>query len=154
MKIFTFESQNSEETVRFGELLAKYLKRGDIIALFGDLGSGKTTLVKGIAKGSNVKTEDVNSPTFVLMNLYHGKLPIYHFDLYRLEDTKEIDRLGCQEFFYDNGVSIIEWADRIPEVSKRADVVIKMTRKDTNKREIRVILRQSRRISDSSLRSK
>ena len=122
----------------FGQRLAKGLKSGDIIALYGDLGSGKTTLVKGIAKGLNVKTEDVNSPTFVLMNLYHGKLLIYHFDLYRLEDTKEINRLGCQEFFYDNGVSIIEWAERLKELLPKEYLGIELVHKNIHERVIKI----------------
>ena len=116
MKTLKFLSKSPQETTHFGQKLAKQFKSGDIIALFGDLGSGKTTLVKGIAQGLNVKSSQVNSPTFVLMNLYEGKLPIYHFDLYRLENTQDIDRLGCHEFFYDNGVAIIEWAERLKEL--------------------------------------
>ena len=138
MEVFKFESQNSEETVRFGERLAKYLKRGDIIALFGDLGSGKTTLVKGIAKGLKVKSKDVNSPTFTLLNCYEGKLAMYHFDLYRLDDVREIQRLGCEEFFYADGVSIVEWAERLKELLPKEYLGIELVHKNIHERVIKI----------------
>ena len=134
MKTFRLVTKSVQETMRFGERLAKQLKAGDVVALFGDLGSGKTTLVKGIAKGLKVKTAQVNSPTFVLMNVYEGKLPIYHFDLYRLEDTKEIDRLGCDEFFYDKGIAIIEWAERLKELLPKEYLGIELTHKNEKER--------------------
>ena len=134
MKTFRLVTKSVQETMRFGERLAKQLKAGDVVALFGDLGSGKTTLVKGIAKGLKVKTAQVNSPTFVLMNFYEGKLPIYHFDLYRLEDTKEIDRLGCDEFFYDKGIAIIEWAQRLKELLPKEYLGIQLTHKNEKER--------------------
>ncbi|MEK6560783.1 MAG: tRNA (adenosine(37)-N6)-threonylcarbamoyltransferase complex ATPase subunit type 1 TsaE, partial [Nitrospirota bacterium] len=89
MKTVRILSKSTDQTLRLGERLAKYLRRGDILCLEGELGSGKTTLIKGIAKGLRIAPEKVNSPTFVLMNAYHGRLPLYHFDLYRLEEIHE-----------------------------------------------------------------
>ena len=106
-------SKSSEETIGIGEHLAKWFQKGDIVCFFGDLGSGKTTLIKGIARGLKIGPKKVNSPTFVLMNSYHGRLPLFHFDLYRLEDVQEISALGCDEYFYGDGISVIEWADRL-----------------------------------------
>ena len=121
-----FVSKSPEETAGIGECLARYAQKGDIICFFGDLGSGKTTLIKGIAKGLKISPKEVSSPTFVLMNVYQGRLPLFHFDLYRLEDTQEISTIGCDEFFYDDGVSVIEWADRLgtffPEEYLRVDL--------------------------------
>ena len=102
--------------MRLGQQLARHFKPGDILCLSGDLGSGKTTLVKGIAKGLKIKESDVVSPTFVLMNIYEGKLPLYHFDFYRLEDIKEIAAIGYDEFLYGTGVAVIEWAERLGEL--------------------------------------
>src|SRR3989338_5863885 len=106
-------SKSSADTIKFGEKLGQMLKGGDIICFFGDLGSGKTTLIKGIAKGMRINQSKANSPTFVLMNIYQGRMPLFHFDLYRLSDMNEIHFIGYDEFVYDDGVSVIEWADRL-----------------------------------------
>jgi len=104
-----------KELREYGEKLAKSLKPGDIIGLIGELGAGKTTLTQAIAAGLGVE-ENVNSPTFTLINEYYsGRLPLYHFDVYRLDAAVDLEGLGYQEYFYGNGVSIIEWADIIEE---------------------------------------
>jgi tRNA threonylcarbamoyladenosine biosynthesis protein TsaE len=97
MKPTEFLSKSPEETRSIAEKLSKEIKPGTILCLFGDLGAGKTTFVQGLAKGLKVKkSETVQSPTFVVMNIYHGKLPIYHFDLYRLKDMQQIALLGYE----------------------------------------------------------
>jgi len=106
-------SKKFGETLDLGTRLARHLKPGDIICLFGDLGSGKTSLTKGIAHGLGIAANKVNSPTFTLMNIYDGKLPLYHFDLYRIEQDKDLESFGLEEFFYGDGVSVIEWADKL-----------------------------------------
>lgn len=107
-------SQSVNETLRIGRVIAGNLKAADIICLFGELGSGKTVLVKGIAEGLGIKREKVISPSFVLIRQHlQGKFPLYHFDLYRLKDPLAISGLGYEEYFYDAGVTIIEWADRL-----------------------------------------
>jgi len=103
---------NGEETFRTGESLALLLRRGDIIALFGNLGSGKTVFTKGICRGLHV-TDVVTSPTFTLIQEYYsGRLPVYHFDFYRLTALEDIELLDLDYYFYADGISVIEWADR------------------------------------------
>lgn len=131
-------SDNPLDTVRFGERLARACRGGEIICLFGELGSGKTTLVKGLAKGMGIRPAKVLSPTFVLMNIYEGRLPLYHFDLYRLEDVKGIESIGYEEFFYGEGVSVIEWAERLGEVMPEEFLKIKLSHKDELRRTITV----------------
>lgn len=113
MKEIIIKTTAADQTRQFGKKLAKLLKRGDVLCLFGDLGTGKTTLVKGLAEGLNVKKGEVSSPTFVLMNIYEGRLPMFHFDLYRLESEQEIAAIGAEEFLYDDGVCVIEWAEKM-----------------------------------------
>lgn len=119
-------SHSPEETAAVGRELARHLKPGDIILLVGDLGTGKTTFVKGVAAGLRLKSDAVHSPTFVLMNIYEGRLPLFHFDLYRLEPGEELNLLGFDEFLYGDGVALIEWADRMggwtPEEYLRLDL--------------------------------
>jgi tRNA threonylcarbamoyladenosine biosynthesis protein TsaE len=101
-----------EETKEVGRVLAKELKAGSVVALSGPLGSGKTVLIQGICSELGV-TEFVTSPSFVIINEYPGKIKVYHFDLYRLEDVEEFIKLGYEEYFYGNGITLIEWAEKI-----------------------------------------
>ncbi len=101
-----------EETKEFGRALAKELRVGSVVALSGPLGSGKTVLIQGLCSGLGV-TEFVTSPSFVIINEYPGKVAVYHFDLYRLENTEEFIKLGYEEYFYGNGVTLIEWAEKV-----------------------------------------
>ncbi len=113
---FSFRSASAGETVRFGERLGGLLAPGDVIALVGELGAGKTTLVKGIVRGLGVTdSRSVKSPTFALVHRYDGRIPVYHFDAYRLEDAREMLDIGSDEMIYGEGVSLVEWADRAPE---------------------------------------
>ena len=108
--------RNEEDTKAFGRKLAEELEAGDILALIGDLGTGKTTLTKSVAAGLGV-TEDIPSPTFNIVNEYHsGRLPLYHFDVYRLESGADLFEIGGEEYFDAGGVCIIEWADLVAEV--------------------------------------
>jgi tRNA threonylcarbamoyladenosine biosynthesis protein TsaE len=105
-----FKSTSVADTHLLAKTLAKTLKGGEIIVLDGDLGSGKTTFTKGIAKALNIQEDTVNSPTFTIMKEYDGKLKLYHYDMYRLENTEEIAELGLEENFNEpNGVCVIEW---------------------------------------------
>ena len=132
--VIKYLSKNREETVKLGERLAHALKGGDIVCLSGDLGSGKTTFTKGIARGLKIKEEAVNSPTFVLMNAYEGRLPLFHFDLYRLDKEGEILNLGYEEFLYGNGVSVIEWAEKLGELTPKDFLKIQFENKSENER--------------------
>ena len=138
MKIEKIISKGPEETMAFGKHLAKGLRGGDIICLFGDLGSGKTTLIKGIAEGLNINQAKVNSPTFVLMNIYKGRLPLFHFDLYRLEDLQGISSIGYDEFLYGDGVSVVEWADRLGEFLPEKYLRVEMKHKKCDERVIQL----------------
>ncbi len=107
-------SSSESETKQFGTRLSPLIRPGDVIAFFGELGSGKTCLIKGLCRGLKVQ-EDVTSPTFTLINEYTGTYPIYHFDFYRIESEDEMYGLGYEEYFYNQGVCLIEWADRIAQ---------------------------------------
>jgi tRNA threonylcarbamoyladenosine biosynthesis protein TsaE len=121
-------SHSVKDTLRLGSKIAKNLKNGDIICLFGELGSGKTVLTKGIARGLGIKRNEIISPSFVLIRQYTGaKIPLYHFDLYRLEAAQDIIALGYEEYFYGAGVSVIEWADRLKHLLPEEFLKIELT---------------------------
>ena len=101
-----------ENTLAFGEKLGHCLKGGDVIALKGDLGAGKTLLTQGIAQGLGIPSEQVSSPTFSLIQVYQSHVPVIHVDLYRLEDPTAIQQLGLDDYFTPQNIVIIEWADR------------------------------------------
>ena len=112
----TFISNSSEETEAFGCRFAEKLKPGDVLALTGELGSGKTQFVKGLVAGLSAATA-ATSPTFTLIHEYSGgRLPIYHFDFFRVENGESAERLGLDDYFFGDGVSVIEWADRFPDL--------------------------------------
>lgn len=109
-------SRKPEETEYIGQRMAKFLKPGDFISLNGDLGSGKTVLSQGIAKGLEID-EPITSPTFTIIQEYHkGRLPFYHMDVYRLNSVNEMDDLGYEEYFYGEGVTIVEWGNKFAEI--------------------------------------
>lgn len=109
-----FTTHDREETLSLGETLGKSLIPGDIVLLFGDLGSGKTTLTQGISQGLGLaRGEYVRSPTFTIINEYQGSCPIYHVDLYRLESFEEIEALGLEEVLFGDGVSVVEWSEKL-----------------------------------------
>ncbi len=113
--IYQMMSYSVEATVALGIRLAQLLLPGDVIGLFGELGSGKTRLIQGICRGLQCQ-EIVSSPTFVIINEYQGRYPIYHFDLYRIESEQEIFDLGYEEYLYGAGICLIEWAERMPSL--------------------------------------
>ena len=104
-----------EETLALGARLGQAARSGDVIALYGDLGAGKTALTKGIATGLGGDPRAVTSPTFVLMIRHEARLPLYHFDAYRLARCSDMLDIGAEEAFYGDGVSVVEWADRVEE---------------------------------------
>lgn len=130
-------SNSVEETISAGERFAKSLRKGDCIALIGELGSGKTVFTKGIARGLGVKNAKyVNSPTFVIIKEYKGKLPLYHFDLYRLNDFNMFDISSYDEYLYGDGITVIEWADKILKFLPKKHVEVRMAVAGENKRKI------------------
>lgn len=104
-------SQSVKQTQRFGALLGALLRAGDVVLLQGELGAGKTALTQGIGSGMGVRGV-INSPTFTILKEYTGRLPLYHFDLYRIEDPDEVYSLGFEDYLSGDGVSIVEWAER------------------------------------------
>lgn len=110
----TFRTASAEETVALGERLGALLRPGDIIALEGNLAAGKTTITKGIARALGVD-DTITSPTFCLVSEYAGKMPLYHFDVYRLQGADDFANLGADEMLYGNGVCVIEWSEKIIE---------------------------------------
>jgi tRNA threonylcarbamoyladenosine biosynthesis protein TsaE len=129
-------SKSEDETLACARRLAGELKAGDILLLQGQLGSGKTTFAKGLAQALKVKAGKVHSPTFVLMNYYKAKMPLYHFDLYRLETPAAIDTLELDEYFYGEGISLVEWPERLGEHRPKQYYLVKFQHKGEQKRRI------------------
>ena len=131
-------THSAKETINLGRSLGKVLQKGDLVALVGNLGSGKTTLIQGICEGLGVK-EKVTSPTFVLITSYEGRVPVHHFDLYRLDKREDFLNLGYEEFFFGEGVTLIEWAERIMELLPSRRVEVHLARLKDHVREIEII---------------
>ena len=128
-----FKTETPEETQVLGEKLGKTLKQGDVIALIGDLGTGKTCLTQGIARGVGLAPDEiVSSPSYILINEYNGTVPIYHIDLYRLENSEEIAELGLSEYVEGDGICIIEWAERMADALPDHCIKIQITLAETN----------------------
>ena len=120
------ESKSPEDTFQIGMRLGKLAEAGEVYTLTGDLGVGKTVFTKGFAKGLGIE-ESVNSPTFTILQIYEdGRLPLYHFDVYRIGSVEEMEETGFEEYIMGDGVSLIEWADLIEEIlpRKRTRVLI------------------------------
>ncbi len=134
----TSNTNSPQQTIECGSNLGRTLKPGTIIALTGQLGSGKTTFVKGLALGLGVKSDrEVKSPTFVIMHIYHGRLPLYHFDLYRLDESQDLQEIGFEDYLCDpNAVSVVEWAERVPDIYEQAHIKIEIKRVSETEREI------------------
>ncbi len=112
---FAVLSKSAAETRRWGKRLGRLLRGGEIIGLSGELGSGKTCFVRGVAEGLEVGKETwIRSPTFTLINEYHGRLPVYHIDLYRLGSRRDMEELDLREYLFSDGVSLVEWFDYLP----------------------------------------
>ncbi len=120
----TYQTTTAEETFQLGQKMAENAKPQDVIALVGDLGVGKTVFAKGFAKGLGI-TEPITSPTFTIVCEYEeGRLPLYHFDVYRIEDFEELFEIGFEEYLYGNGVCLVEWADKfLEELPEKTTVV-------------------------------
>lgn len=129
-------SPTPRETERIGSVLGTLLIPGDVIALSGELGSGKTTLVRGLAQGMGFPPEEVASPSFTLINEYEGPLPLFHIDLYRLRDEQELREIGYEEYINTAGVAVIEWADRIPDALPDESLWITLEYQTEDHREI------------------
>ncbi|OFI07429.1 tRNA threonylcarbamoyladenosine biosynthesis protein TsaE [Clostridium acetireducens DSM 10703] len=133
-----FTVKNVEETMAIAYKLGKFANSGDIICLNGDLGTGKTHFVKGLAKGLEIK-EHITSPTFNIVNEYDGRIKLYHFDVYRVNDPDEIEAIGFDEYIFGEGVTVIEWSNYIKELIPKEHIsveIIKIPNKNLNYRKI------------------
>jgi tRNA threonylcarbamoyladenosine biosynthesis protein TsaE len=137
---FEFISNSPEETIEFGHRIGSQLKGGEIIGIYGNLGSGKTHLIKGIASGAGAKDKhQINSPTFVIVNEYKGRVDIYHIDAYRLNSPAEFEMIGFDDFCYPQSVVLIEWADKVESNLLRTNFIrIELSYNGQNSREIRI----------------
>ena len=122
-----YHSKSSEETVALGKKIGVFLLPNEVIALTGQLGAGKTTLIQGIAEGLGV-SDYVTSPTFIIINEYHGRMPFFHIDLYRLRNHNEMEDLGIEEYFNRGGICVIEWAEklgrRLPVKAEKVEIEV------------------------------
>lgn len=133
-------SNSPDETIEFGRKLGAQLRGGEVIGMCGPLGSGKTHLIKGIAAGVGAEdSRQVTSPTFVIVNEYHGRLDIYHIDAYRLNSVSEFEMLGFDDFCYPDSVVVVEWADRVEPVLRDLNCIrIELEHAGKTKRKIHV----------------
>jgi tRNA threonylcarbamoyladenosine biosynthesis protein TsaE len=134
--VATFTSASPSETQRIGREFGGGLTRGGVVALVGQLGAGKTQFVKGLVAGIGAGGE-VTSPTFTLIHEYTGgRFPVYHFDFFRIEDPQSAERLGLDEYFFGDGISVVEWADKFPDVIPSTATWISFESKSENERVI------------------
>ncbi len=121
------QTSSTSETIRIGKRLGRLLEPGDVVALVGDLGTGKTQFIKGLAEGVGVgKATYVSSPSFTLINEYPGRIPLYHIDLFRLESEKEVEGLGLEEYILGNGITAIEWAEKVSSLLPEELLLVKI----------------------------
>ncbi len=130
------ETASPEETVALGRRLAAHLEPGDVLALYGDLGAGKTHLVKGICAGLGVPPAAVTSPTFTIANEYDGDLPVYHLDAYRVERPEEFFELGYETYFFGDGVCLVEWPERVEALIPDDAIRLRLTHGGGDRRTI------------------
>ncbi len=134
-----YRTASEEETIALGERIARQLPAKGVVLLIGDLGAGKTTLAKGIVKGLGAAApEEVSSPTFTLIHEYGGEGRVYHVDLYRLDELREVETLGLEELFEREAIVLIEWGERFPQILPRKRTEIRLRATANLEREIEV----------------
>lgn len=132
-------THSAEETIALGKMLSKELQGNSIVCFFGELAAGKTTFIKGLASGvTDCELDEVNSPTFVYLNIYEGKRKVFHFDLYRLKGSEDFLGMGFDEYLYSGGVSCIEWSERIESLIPSDCIRVEMKHIGDNKRRIMI----------------
>ncbi len=137
MDFLPAETTSPAETMALGARLAERLRPGDVVALYGDLGAGKTHLAKGLCAALGVPEADVNSPTFTIVNEYDGSaFPIYHFDAYRIRHADEFFELGFEDYFYGRGLCLVEWPERIEALLPPATLRLRLSHVDEHRRRI------------------
>ena len=139
MRNLKLTASSIEETDLFAKRFAATLKKGDIVAFFGDLGSGKTSFLKSlIATLNNISPDDIHSPTFTYLHIYPGDVPVYHFDLYRLNNASDFTALGFHEFFTADGICCIEWSEKIASILPPSTIKVLLTHAGETSRTIEV----------------
>ncbi len=135
----TLISTGTEDTLKIGKIIGETLRKGSIVALTGELGSGKTCITQGIARGIGVpENYYITSPTFTLINEYPGRITLYHLDIYRLSGSQDLDDLGYEEYFYGDGVIVIEWAEKIKDILPPDCLFVYLKHVDEERREIKI----------------
>ena len=156
------QTRSASETIRIGKSIGSHLRAGDVVALVGELGAGKTQFIKGLATGAGVgKPTYISSPSFTLINEYPGKVPFYHIDLFRLKSQKEAEGLGLEDYFQGRGITAIEWADKIPSFLPDEMLSIHIVYTGKNRRSVEISGKGKRyedlvnelKISDCELRN-
>jgi tRNA threonylcarbamoyladenosine biosynthesis protein TsaE len=133
-------TKSASETIRLGKKIGGRLRPGDVVALVGELGAGKTQFIKGLAEGAGVgKPTYISSPSFTLINEYPGRVPFYHVDLFRLEREKEAEELGLEDYFQGDGITAIEWADKIPSLLPKEMLLIHIAYTGKNSRSLEMV---------------
>lgn len=145
--MWSFTSLSPDETFHLGVRMGHCLEQGSVVALNGDLGAGKTLLVKGLAHGfAQIETKEVQSPTFVHLNIYSRERSVYHFDLYRLRDAESFLSMGFEEYFFSEGLCCIEWPERIRAILPPQTVSVTLTHIGEGKRRLDIPLPQAARL--------
>ena len=132
-----FHTTSADETVALGKRLGSFLKKGDVVALQGSLAAGKTTITKGFAQALGV-ADTITSPTFCLISEYQGKMPLYHFDVYRLQGADDFANLGAEDMIYGDGVCMLEWSEKIMDELPKKTIIVRLevAQDDANARDI------------------
>jgi len=139
------QTKNTSETIRIGKKIGTRLLPGDVLALSGELGAGKTQFIKGLAQGMGFgKPIYISSPSFTLINEYPGRIPFYHIDLFRLKGENEAEELGLEEYFHGGGVTAIEWADKIPSLLPKEILWIHIHYTGKNTRSLEIFVKGKR----------
>lgn len=131
-----FTSESETETMAFARCFAESLEKGSVVALTGELGSGKTHFAKGMAQAFGIEKSAVHSPTYALIHEYVGRMPLYHFDCYRMESVREALEIGAEEYFYGRGVCVIEWPERISPILPEETIWIELEKTGPGERQI------------------
>ena len=138
--LLVLHTKSTSETIRIGKQIGSQLRPGDVVALVGELGTGKTHFIKGLASGTGVKkSRYITSPSFTLIHEYQGKIPFYHIDLFRLKTEKEAEGLGLEEYFQGGGITAVEWADKIPTLLPEEMLCVHIRYTGENARSIEII---------------
>lgn len=135
--MITLKTNTAEETIELGRKIGRRLTKGDVIAMQGTLAAGKTTITKGIAESLGV-TDTITSPTFCLISEYSGKMPLYHMDVYRLDGGEDFINLGTDDMIYGDGVSIIEWSEKIMDELPKKTIILKLEPQEDGSRIITI----------------